>query len=610
MSPILRRTGDEYDPRKRRAALYNHLATTSHQDDDERKREREEGNKGEEPLISPDATGHHHRSYGSEHSDDTQLPERGKPVVVVDDDDDDGHGHGHGGGERLERTRELAEPPIPAFPHPGTTHPPTAAAAAAPPPPAYLKRTLVHLALTLAVQSTPALLLSLTGLVFTGQLLDHLAVWSVFRRVDELFILVPVLGNLKGNLEMCLGARLGTSANRGHLDTPARRRSIIAHAITFLLLQALTISSIAGVLSFLLGLLLNHRVAPSDASNPPAGAGAGTGVDGPHREGYTPPGPPEFILVVGTGMAAACMSSLILGSFMSTLIIACRSLGLDPDNIASPLAATLGDLLTLFIMALVGTCLVRVLGTPVPVVCVGVMCLATGGIWWSLRRMKGRRDEEGQGGWSPLIGAMLISSATGLVLDRSVNRYKGFAILAISITGIAGSIGAIHASRLSTALHAARKTRHHREEAETRASSPLLGFPPSAHHHSPAHKTTLATTDAPAVLTNIQSGITLFLISWPIQGVFVAFVWMSGWIQLGGLLTFWVGVVYGVTVALSIYLAQVMTLFFWSKNLDPDSYTLPVHSSLIDLLGQIFLVIAFEVAALMGADVVNVDGVR
>lgn len=81
-----------------------------------------------------------------------------------------------------------------------------------------------------------------------------------------------------------------------------------------------------------------------------------------------------------------------------------------------------------------------------------------------------------------------------------------------------------------------------------------------------------------------------------------------------------------------------MTLFFWSKNLDPEyvvalyspsnrslpltcaftprcctrrsSYTLPVHSSLIDLLGQIFLVIAFEVAARMGADVINVDGVK
>lgn len=38
---------------------------------------------------------------------------------------------------------------------------------------------------------------------------------------------------------------------------------------------------------------------------------------------------------------------------------------------------------------------------------------------------------------------MIISSATGLVLDRSVNRYKGFALLAVSITGMAGSIGAI-----------------------------------------------------------------------------------------------------------------------------------------------------------------------
>lgn len=122
------------------------------------------------------------------------------------------------------------------------------------------------------------------------------------------------------------------------------------------------------------------------------------------------------------------------------------------------------------------------------------------------------------------------------------------------------------ASRLSTALHAARKTRHDREEAETRASSPLLGLPPLTHHHPPAHTITPTTTDtahidAPAALTNVQSGITLFLISWPIQGVFVAFVWMSGWIQLGGLLTFWVGVVYGVTVCALI--AFSLSPFTW-----------------------------------------------
>ena len=32
-------------------------------------------------------------------------------------------------------------------------------------------------------------------------------------------------------------------------------------------------------------------------------------------------------------------------------------------------------------------------------------------------------------GWSPLLGAMVISSGTGIVLDIFVSRYKGFALL-------------------------------------------------------------------------------------------------------------------------------------------------------------------------------------
>ena len=35
--------------------------------------------------------------------------------------------------------------------------------------------------------------------------------WPVFTRVTELFVLVPVLLNLKGNLEMNLASRLSTS---------------------------------------------------------------------------------------------------------------------------------------------------------------------------------------------------------------------------------------------------------------------------------------------------------------------------------------------------------------------------------------------------------------
>ena len=43
--------------------------------------------------------------------------------------------------------------------------------------------------------------------------------WPVFRSLPELFIMVPALIGLKGNLEMTLASRLSTHANLGHLDT-------------------------------------------------------------------------------------------------------------------------------------------------------------------------------------------------------------------------------------------------------------------------------------------------------------------------------------------------------------------------------------------------------
>jgi solute carrier family 41 len=43
----------------------------------------------------------------------------------------------------------------------------------------------------------------------------------------------------------------------------------------------------------------------------------------------------------------------------------------------------------------------------------------------------------------PQIAAMLISCATGVVLEKSVSRYEGFALLGVTMTGICGSLGAI-----------------------------------------------------------------------------------------------------------------------------------------------------------------------
>ena len=48
------------------------------------------------------------------------------------------------------------------------------------------------------------------GMVAAGVVLDIVQHWKVFKEVNELFILVPALLGLKGNLEMTLASRLST----------------------------------------------------------------------------------------------------------------------------------------------------------------------------------------------------------------------------------------------------------------------------------------------------------------------------------------------------------------------------------------------------------------
>lgn len=74
--------------------------------------------------------------------------------------------------------------------------------------------------------------------------------------VDELIMIIPVILNLKGNLEMNLSARLGTAANVGELDKPDVRRQLILGNLSLLQVQATVVSFIAAIVAFALGRIM------------------------------------------------------------------------------------------------------------------------------------------------------------------------------------------------------------------------------------------------------------------------------------------------------------------------------------------------------------------
>ncbi|KZV90818.1 MgtE-domain-containing protein [Exidia glandulosa HHB12029] len=422
----------------------------------------------------------------------------------------------------------------------------------------------------IVLETAPTLVLTTVGLVFTGELLERVSEWHVFKRVDDLIILVPMINNLKGNLEMNLSARLATAANIGELDNRRVRTGMVFGNLCLLQVQALVVSALAAALSFALGAILGTPAAPESTQElfrrvPRPGAPS-------NNRGET--GLQEFVFVLVTSQVAAGVSGLVLGAFMASLIIVCRRFAVDPDNIATPIAACLGDLLTLLLLALVGTALLGALTTFAPILLAAVLiAVLIGAVVLTLRNPYVRPLLSS--GWGPLIGAMVISSGAGMVLDHYVERYEGFGVLAIVTGGLPGSVGSVFVSRLSTALHA------HGEPGAALGPHTLKSARPRL------------------------VALALFGITLPVTVGFIGFLQLAGWTRLPFTFLALFVLFFSIAVAASLALGQALTLLLWKRGLDPDTYALPIQSSLVDLFSQVLLVACYLLANALGADVMS-----
>ncbi|KIH55440.1 divalent cation transporter [Ancylostoma duodenale] len=242
------------------------------------------------------------------------------------------------------------------------------------------------------------------GLIFAGLLLEDAETWTFFTELPDAVTLVPTLVGLKGNLEMTLAARLSTLANLGFMETNKQRWQVASSNMALIQTQAIVISSIAVIPAVLLG--------------------------------EKPFAVCDFFCVLLSAVATASFASLLLGLLMIGVVIMARKFKVNPDNITTPVAASLGDVSTLFILLGLGSVLLRIREQYCWVLVLALLCFyVLAGFAAVVASEDQFTVEVLKHGWWAVLAAMSITTLSGFVLKSSMHKFPPIAAFQPLING-------------------------------------------------------------------------------------------------------------------------------------------------------------------------------
>ncbi|XP_076675925.1 solute carrier family 41 member 1 isoform X2 [Andrena cerasifolii] len=387
------------------------------------------------------------------------------------------------------------------------------------------------------------------GTIGAGLVLDEVQNWPVFQAVTQLLILVPSLLGLKGNLDMCLASRLCTQANLGNMHCLREIGKMIIGNIALVQIQAIVAAILVSIFAVVVDAIVRGSAYSFKWEN--------------------------CLLLAASSVSTATSSCFILDFVMIAVIMVSYRCKMNPDNLATPLAASVGDVVSISVLSTIASALFSRMEKELWILGVILGCYILILPFWIYVVLKNKYTRNVlTSGWVPVLSALFISGFGGVILDQVVNRFKGFVIFQPIINGIGGNLVSVQASRISTSLH----------------QTTIMGILPPRTKMWVAPWTALFKGSPFAKTARI-------LICMAMVGELV-FIFLADYMKHGtSTLHVYFVVSYLVVavfqVMLLLYVAHIIIHAMWRHKIDPDNSAIPYLTALGDLTGTLFLAGAF-----------------
>lgn len=378
-----------------------------------------------------------------------------------------------------------------------------------------------------------ALLLLVIVALLAGLTLGHNT--DRLEELPGLLLMVPAAIALRGNIFGALGSRLGTAIHAGMFRLTLRPSSVVGENVLASLILTSTTSVVLAVLA--------------------KGAAVAFGL----AESISLGG---FVVISVVGGLLASSAVLITALALTAGSV---RFGWDPDNVTAPLVTAVGDVATVPALVLAsGLVGQRVPTAVITTLAVASIPVAIGAVMrWGRAGLRTIVQES----MPVLVVGIILDLVAGVTVERQLGSFALFPALLVMLPAflaVAGAIGGTLSSRLASQLH-------------------LGTIGPSRLPEARARVDILASLGI-AVPVFVGCGLLAHVFS----GVSDLGSPGSGWLIAAALLG---GMAAAFMASLIAYYGTIVSV---RVGLDPDTYGIPLVTSVMDLLGAFTLILAVD----------------